>query len=1346
MKQFVYLGILLLALLPASATPPRYAFPRLPVLTEIPEKAELEALIPELQQAALTDRAMTLSLQETFVTKVIGVETPHVDWAQPWCKGALREALFVRAPGQWTAPEARDPVEICQRLAITNPRYAWVLSSLYVKDLSGGKADSEFVTHMYRPFWDRLHTRLRAAHPQVIVLPLSHLGFPYMTPEYERELARMVAEGAGVVLVSPPADWPARTNVGLIPNEIDDGKKSPFMDDIFPIEIKRGQASNKPGIIPVGRHFITDGVLFDRFAQTRFLGGTLRPGATVIATTPDGIPAVVISEYGKGRVVAISWDTNSAYIPTWPKDDLRNEPSRYWEHEFAFFIRAMLWAARLEPAVDVQAQVETPAGGGAGTLVKLGLRNRGPAAKFTAHVTLRDSRYQDESTFSAPLALGANNASAVYFDLGNRKALAVKPTDSGAARLSAGGHLVDIILRNSNGKVVNFATVRLNVSPSLTLAFAESAITAREGEQITARLTINSRPEIPIAGKAFAARWEVTDSWGRVRAREILPLGSLTASQTVSFTHRMDHVLGNPTTITARVLADGQIVQQASLPVYVPAYGRQDWGKDFMPMAWCEERGYTRELFYRTMRGLGFRGIYAWAWREELFGDIAGADLAIQLAGAGAGGVNMSVEGTKNKQNIHWWYSKPEEERRQAINNVAAGVGEEIRKYGATNLILCDEPGLDPRAGTAGETDFSPVSLQRFRAYLRNEYQTLQALNAQWETTFTAWDDVQPLLRSQAKELDNFGLWLEFRTFMDICYADNARQHQQVYEEACGIPLDVGVDGTFGFSHDIANLGMDYARLSGPKSGLFDYGYYRLTQYPHCQSFKIYQTQCGGVSGSLGEAEFGLFLNGGLASILFDAARDNFAGCGAAFAQTEVTRRKHEQLAKVSTLLAGSRRETPEIGILYTHPSYLLQQVLDAGGRGIGVNEHQQSRYTLERMCWDLQQPFRYVNYLRLSDDLKGLKLVLMTGCQALSPTQGETLRQFVEGGGILMADMAPGVYDLRGKRYAPGQGPVDGLFGVRRENLNIVLTTAWWDIGFLSPPLKELGIGAEWDASGVFERSLQVADGKALGVNYNVAGLKAEKYTEGMCPAFVYKETGKGCTLLLNFLLEQYAAAPGFQFTGGGNPLRVVQALAKKAGIRRSSTVKIGYDALPFYYVNRFYQDGGIEHCTVMQQYNLERRNPDEVTIDFGRKGHLYDVRAGAYLGAGASVPVVIKPGDESAKIISLLPYRVTGLTIDSPRQAAAGQMVKFNCRLLTSAGPVYDHCFRVEVAAPDGTPVIPYSGNQWARGGHLILEVPFALNDPAGVWRITVTDIVSGVAETRTLKLTSNLLDGGK
>ena len=124
--------------------------------------------------------------------------------------------------------------------------------------------------------------------------------------------------------------------------------------------------------------------------------------------------------------------------------------------------------------------------------------------------------------------------------------------------------------------------------------------------------------------------------------------------------------------------------------------------------------------------------------------------------------------------------------------------------------------------------DFSPITLGKFREWLKTQYKDLAALNAEWETKFATWDEVKPFTTDQIKnrmasgdaiprgkpdwqavqriKFDpaearknptrwNFSPWCDFRTYMDLSLAsalDDIRQASHAGDSR----TPVGIEGT----------------------------------------------------------------------------------------------------------------------------------------------------------------------------------------------------------------------------------------------------------------------------------------------------------------------------------------------------------------------------------------------------------------------------------------------------------------------------------------------------------------------------------------------------------------------
>ncbi|MFW5867995.1 MAG: hypothetical protein ACOCX2_09280, partial [Armatimonadota bacterium] len=181
--------------------------------------------------------------------------------------------------------------------------------------------------------------------------------------------------------------------------------------------------------------------------------------------------------------------------------------------------------------------------------------------------------------------------------------------------------------------------------------------------------------------------------------------------------------------------------------------------------------------------------------------------------------------------------------------------------------------------------------------------------------------------------------------------------------------------------------------------------------------------------------------------------------------------------------------------------------------------------------------------------------------------------------------------------------------------------------------------------------------------------------------------------------------------------------------GFRRKAITYIG--VLPRYFGGRYSRGGDV--MTVDDEDFV----PAVITLtdprSFVNQWPVYDVRAQKYLGRVRQFETTLAPG--IARLYALVPYRVTGITIDCPERAEAGGMLTARCDLTVSDGTPADHVVRWTLTQ-DGEVLPPYARNALAEAGSG--EASFRLPlDMSGEWTLTATDVISGEATTRAVTI---------
>lgn len=352
---------------------------------------------------------------------------------------------------------------------------------------------------------------------------------------------------------------------------------------------------------------------------------------------------------------------------------------------------------------------------------------------------------------------------------------------------------------------------------------------------------------------------------------------------------------------------------------------------------------------------------------------------------------------------------------------------------------LGDEPGIADLAA-AWDFDLSPASLDGLRAYLRDRYGTLDALNRQWGTAWRSWKDVQPELTTAAlaRTDGNWSAWADWKDWMDESFARAVRAGVEA--------VRAGDRGGF--------AGLEGGQVPG--WGGYDYG--RLS--PVLDVWEIYDAAAN--------IDVALSLNPDLVVLTTSSAagedrrlwRDRMRGTGGLVIWDEdgdVVRPDgtpgprgmrdgpvwRDLAGPVAARFAAGTVRPDGVAVLYSQASFRTQWLLDHAGEGERWTERdaedeggdtawRTSLLRVQSALAHLALTGHWTTPDRLEATLNapGVDVLLLPHVIALGDAELAAIRAFEGRGGRVLADVPPGAFDSHSRRRSVAPAGVADVVG----------------------------------------------------------------------------------------------------------------------------------------------------------------------------------------------------------------------------------------------------------------------------------------------------------------------------
>lgn len=1010
---------------------------------------------------------------------------------------------------------------------------------------------------------------------------------------------------------------------------------------------------------------------------------------------PQGmLTSAQVGQLGKGRVVRLNFPYTTCrvwgLIPIGLKsEDWQSRQWDYWEGWLSLLGKAMLWAGRGE------AQTQ-------------------PA---TAQVIYRSGR---EIRFNGPnLRLPPQ---AVAVDAQGQVAL------KAPAELPAGPVLADVMLRDKDGRTVDWRTEIIKAPQQASIMGLEAgSLTVAPGEPVALALTVSAPAAVDVTVEAT-----LIDAFGRNVSAHRSAQKLATGESIIKLALPLPNPICVHHKAFVRVLAGNREQDSAWVAVRVPELGAKLAAADFVATTWGPGTLHPlcMDLLGAQTRALDLNSEFA------INGFIAGEHGMLNAGYAGGSGAFRET-------------SHGGDVRTQCLSDPAV-----VEKYTTAAKEIAPDQALEGLYA-AGITDeaflsyhnqrqelcFSPYCVARFQKWLQVRYPSLEALNAQWGTTYKSWDEVRGAKTEEIRGQENFGRFVDFRTFMTDVWIDACKTITDAYHEV-NPAIPVGHTNTFGVNPFNGN---DYWKLATQTGFGWGQEYSEAIKGSGNKAiFDIWrsfiETPEARKSRALGPETVGPFFNYGWigydrreaaawyepwwlalhdsrgVSYYATASYDPPRGRSWALVYPDGRHTPYSQ--EVRRTLADLRegcgkvfmeypRRQPQVGILWSHPSMLVawcESKEDVAGDPPEAETSDSyaswfmSALNFRQHLNELQLDYQFIapDQILTSDVLKQYPMLILPFTIAASEPLVQKLEQYVADGGVIVGDMRCLRTDEHGKPDA--SGALKRLFGVTRNG------KADYAESKLAFSAAAEGVDMTGQEMTVYGKEGLAADG--------ARALAAHATGE---PAVLVMPRGKGLSVYLNCKLPRYDVAMR----------ELVRQIVTRSGVQREVTVQAASSDVPprAWELNTFTRGPITVHGLIRDHRRCSDSDP--VTISFGRKAHVYDMRTKEYAGQVDRVQATVPPGGTA--LYALLPYRVSRMQVKAPAAVKAGEELVAQVSVAAGGKPG-DHVVHVELINPQGQALWHYARNELLPGGQGSLRVPLALNEARGKWTVRVRDVLTG------------------